>query len=124
MKRWRTTAKRYRGPPRAGWGEAEQLLSVQIHAKGCFAQALSPLPPQQPLLDIFTGVRLYLPPSVRDFARLRRYFIAFDGDLVEEFDTASATHVMGDAEDSPGALRVTPRWIWQCIRKRRLLAPC
>uniref|UniRef100_A0A8D2PV92 DNA ligase 3 n=1 Tax=Zosterops lateralis melanops TaxID=1220523 RepID=A0A8D2PV92_ZOSLA len=79
---------------------------------------------KQPLLDIFTGVRLYLPPSVKDFARIRRYFIAFDGDLVEEFDTASATHVIGDIEDNPGALRVTPRWIWECIRKRRLVAPC
>ncbi|NXT65739.1 DNLI3 ligase, partial [Chaetops frenatus] len=79
---------------------------------------------KKPLLDIFTGVRLYLAPSVKDFARIRRYFIAFDGDLVAEFDTASATHVIGDIDDNPGALRVTPRWIWECIRKRRLVAPC
>ncbi|NXY63828.1 DNLI3 ligase, partial [Callaeas wilsoni] len=79
---------------------------------------------KKPLLDIFTGVKLYLAPSVKDFARIRRYFIAFDGDLVAEFDTASATHVLGDIEDNPGAQRVTPRWIWECIRKRRLLAPC
>ncbi|XP_059342911.1 DNA ligase 3 isoform X1 [Ammospiza nelsoni] len=80
---------------------------------------------KQPLLDIFTGVKLYLAPSVPDFARIRRYFIAFDGDLVEEFDTASATHVLGgDIDDNPGAQRVTPRWIWECIRKRRLVAPC
>ncbi|NWH91339.1 DNLI3 ligase, partial [Aegithalos caudatus] len=79
---------------------------------------------KKPLPDIFTGVRLYLAPSVRDFARLRRYFIAFDGDLVEDWDTASATHVLGDTGASPGAQRVTPRWIWECIRKRRLLAPC
>ncbi|NWV73230.1 DNLI3 ligase, partial [Dasyornis broadbenti] len=79
---------------------------------------------KQPLLDIFTGVKLYLAPSVKDFDRIRRYFIAYDGDLVEEFDTASATHVIGDIEDNPGATRVSPRWIWECIRKRRLVAPC
>ncbi|NWS32801.1 DNLI3 ligase, partial [Polioptila caerulea] len=79
---------------------------------------------KKPLLDIFTGVKLYLAPSVKDFARLRRYFIAFDGDLVEGLDTASATHVLGDIEDNPGAQRVSPRWIWECIRKRRLVAPC
>ncbi|NXO92380.1 DNLI3 ligase, partial [Certhia brachydactyla] len=79
---------------------------------------------KKPLLDIFTGVKLYLSPSVKDFARIRRYFIAFDGDLVAEFDTASATHVIGDIDDNPGAQRVTPRWIWECIRKRRLVAPC
>ncbi|NXC36178.1 DNLI3 ligase, partial [Campylorhamphus procurvoides] len=79
---------------------------------------------KHPLLDIFTGVRLFLPPSVRDFQRLRRYFIAYDGDLVPEPEVASATHVIGDIEDNPSAQRVSPRWIWECIRKRRLVAPC
>ncbi|NXW66081.1 DNLI3 ligase, partial [Eurystomus gularis] len=79
---------------------------------------------KQPLLDIFTGVKLYLSPSVKDFDKIRRYFIAYDGDLVPEFDTASATHVIGDIDENPGAKRVSPNWIWQCIRKRRLVAPC
>ncbi|XP_044532142.1 DNA ligase 3 [Gracilinanus agilis] len=79
---------------------------------------------QKTLLDIFTGVRLYLPPSTQDFGRLRRYFVAFDGDLVQEFDAASATHVMGGGGENPEALRVSPEWIWACIRKRRLVAPC
>uniref|UniRef100_A0A8B9BQ97 DNA ligase n=1 Tax=Anser brachyrhynchus TaxID=132585 RepID=A0A8B9BQ97_9AVES len=76
------------------------------------------------LLDIFTGVKLYLSPSVKDFNKIRRYFIAYDGDLVPEFDTASATHVIGDIDENPGAKRVSPNWIWECIRKRRLVAPC
>ncbi|NWU50943.1 DNLI3 ligase, partial [Dromas ardeola] len=77
------------------------------------------------LLDIFTGVKLYLSPSVKDFDKIRRYFIAYDGDLVPEFDTASATHVIGeDIDENPGAKRVSPNWIWECIRKRRLVAPC
>uniref|UniRef100_A0A8V5GUF3 DNA ligase n=1 Tax=Melopsittacus undulatus TaxID=13146 RepID=A0A8V5GUF3_MELUD len=76
------------------------------------------------LLDIFTGVRLYLSPSVKDFDKIQRYFIAYDGDLVTESDTASATHVIGDIDDNPGAKRVSPKWIWECIRKQRLVAPC
>lgn len=76
------------------------------------------------LLDIFTGVRLYLPPSTPDFSRLRRYFVAFDGDLVQEFDMASATHVLGSRDKNPEAQQVSPEWIWACIRKRRLVAPC
>uniref|UniRef100_A0ACB8EDN2 DNA ligase 3 n=1 Tax=Sphaerodactylus townsendi TaxID=933632 RepID=A0ACB8EDN2_9SAUR len=76
------------------------------------------------LLDIFTGVKLYLPPSVEDFSKIRRYFIAYDGDLVQEFDTASATHVMGDVDENLEAKHVSPDWIWACIRKRRLVAPC
>ncbi|KAF6094606.1 DNA ligase 3 [Phyllostomus discolor] len=76
------------------------------------------------LLDIFSGVRLYLPPSTPDFSRLRRYFVAFDGDLVQEFDVASATHVLGGGDKNPEAQQVSPEWIWACIRKRRLVAPC
>uniref|UniRef100_A0A8C9A502 DNA ligase n=1 Tax=Prolemur simus TaxID=1328070 RepID=A0A8C9A502_PROSS len=76
------------------------------------------------LLDIFTGVRLYLAPSTPDFNRLRRYFVAFDGDLVQEFDMASATHVLGSRDKNPEAQQVSPEWIWACIRKRRLVAPC
>ena len=76
------------------------------------------------LLDIFTGVKLYLSPSVKDFNKIRRYFIAYDGDLVTEYDTASATHIIGDIDENPGAKRVSPKWIWECIRKRRLVAPC
>ncbi|OXB57645.1 hypothetical protein ASZ78_007040 [Callipepla squamata] len=76
------------------------------------------------LLDIFTGVKLYLSPSVKNFSKIRRYFIAYDGDLVTEYDTASATHVIGDIAENPGATRVSPKWIWECIRKRRLVAPC
>ncbi|KAJ7308998.1 hypothetical protein JRQ81_008282 [Phrynocephalus forsythii] len=78
----------------------------------------------QTLLDIFTGVKLYLPPSVEGYGKIRRYFVAYDGDLVREFDTASATHVMGDVEENLGAAQVSPDWIWECIRKRRLVAPC
>uniref|UniRef100_A0A4X2LDR8 DNA ligase n=1 Tax=Vombatus ursinus TaxID=29139 RepID=A0A4X2LDR8_VOMUR len=76
------------------------------------------------LLDIFTGVRLYLPPSTQDFSQLRRYFVAFNGDLVQEFDTVSATHVVGSGDKNPEAQQVSPEWIWACIRKRRLVAPC
>ncbi|NP_001082183.1 ligase III, DNA, ATP-dependent L homeolog [Xenopus laevis] len=75
------------------------------------------------LLDIFTGVKLHIPSTLDDFAKLRRYFIAFDGDLVPEYDLPTATHVMGDAPDSDtDAKHVTPHWIWACIRRRRLVS--
>uniref|UniRef100_A0A671M704 DNA ligase n=1 Tax=Sinocyclocheilus anshuiensis TaxID=1608454 RepID=A0A671M704_9TELE len=75
------------------------------------------------LLDIFTGVKLYLPESVQDFEQLRRYFLAYDGDLVHEYDSVSATHTLGEPEDDSPAQRVTSNWIWECIRKRRVVPP-
>lgn len=80
--------------------------------------------PTKVLLNVFTGVQLYLPPSTPDFKRLKRYFVAFDGDLVQEFDIASATHVLGARDKNTEAQLVSPEWIWACIRKRRLIAPC
>ncbi|XP_067866287.1 DNA ligase 3 isoform X2 [Heterodontus francisci] len=83
-----------------------------------------PSSPNQTLLNIFTGVKLYLPASVQDFSRIRRYFIAYDGDLVAEYDLATATHLVGDMKDNMCAKRVSVNWIWECIKKRRLVPPC
>ncbi|XP_062341301.1 DNA ligase 3 [Osmerus eperlanus] len=75
------------------------------------------------LLDIFSGVKLFLPDSIPDYEKLRRYFVAYDGDLVTEYDAASATHTLADPEEGQ-AQRVTSDWIWECIRKRRVVPPC
>ncbi|XP_054481540.1 DNA ligase 3 [Anoplopoma fimbria] len=76
------------------------------------------------LLDIFSGVKLFLPVSVQDFDRLRRYFVAYDGDVVPDYDIASATHTLADPDEDGKAQRVSAGWIWECIRKRRVVPPC
>uniref|UniRef100_A0A673BQY7 DNA ligase n=1 Tax=Sphaeramia orbicularis TaxID=375764 RepID=A0A673BQY7_9TELE len=78
----------------------------------------------QTLLDIFSGVKLFLPVSVQDFDKLRRYFVAYDGDLVPDYDAASATHTLAEPDEDSQAQRVSPSWIWECIRKRRVVPPC
>ncbi|XP_075417510.1 DNA ligase 3 isoform X1 [Tenrec ecaudatus] len=76
------------------------------------------------LPNIFTGVRLYLPSSTPNFSRLKRYFVAFDGDLVQEYELTSATHVLGGRDKHPAAQQVSEEWVWACVRKQRLVAPC
>uniref|UniRef100_A0A8C7W2T8 DNA ligase n=1 Tax=Oncorhynchus mykiss TaxID=8022 RepID=A0A8C7W2T8_ONCMY len=88
----------------------------------CMSEMTSCSP--QTLLDIFSGVKLVLPDSVQDHTKLRRYFVAYDGDLVPEYDAASATHTLTEPEEDSHAQRVTPGWIWECIRKRRVVPPC
>uniref|UniRef100_A0A3B3B616 Ligase III, DNA, ATP-dependent n=1 Tax=Oryzias melastigma TaxID=30732 RepID=A0A3B3B616_ORYME len=78
----------------------------------------------QTLLDIFSGVKLFLPASIQDSDRLRRYFVAYDGDLVADYEAASATHTLAPPEEDSRAQRVSPSWIWECIRKRRVVPPC
>lgn len=87
------------------------------------AQLLQPST-DKTLLDIFSGVKLFLPSTVQDFERLRRYFVAYDGDLVQDYEACSATHTMGDPAEDSGAQKVSPGWVWECIRKRRLVPAC
>ncbi|KAJ8348561.1 hypothetical protein SKAU_G00271500 [Synaphobranchus kaupii] len=79
---------------------------------------------EKTLLDIFSGVKLFLPESAQDYEKLRRYFVAYDGDLVPQYDAALATHTLAEPEEDSQAQRVTANWIWECIRKRRVVPPC
>nr|XP_061818717.1 DNA ligase 3-like [Nerophis lumbriciformis] len=76
------------------------------------------------LLDIFSGVKLFLPAGADDFDKLRRYFVAYDGDLVAEYNSTLATHTLSEPVEDSRAQKVSARWIWECIRKRRVVAPC
>ncbi|XP_068187083.1 DNA ligase 3 [Antennarius striatus] len=114
--------------PGAGTPSAKKVKTEGIHSNG---QTNTKTTPQRvepkndkTLLDIFSGVKLFLPVSTQDFKRLRRYFVAFDGDVVPDYDAASATHTLAEPEGDGGAQRVTPSWIWECIRKRRVVVPC
>lgn len=78
----------------------------------------------QTLLDIFSGVKLYLPQGIDDYDKLYRYFVAYDGDLVPEYNAATATHTLTDPDEDSQAQKVTSNWIWECIRKRRVVPPC
>ncbi|XP_016114341.1 DNA ligase 3-like [Sinocyclocheilus grahami] len=107
--------------------DAKKIKTEPVHSNGQSklktVQTTDPKN-EKTLLDIFTGVKLYLPESVQDFEKLRRYFLAYDGDLVPEYDSASATHTLGEPEDDRSAQRVTSNWIWECIRKRRVVPLC
>lgn len=124
-------AKAVKTEPRTPDSEAGSAKKVKksegAHTNGqshrATAQLLQPST-DKTLLDIFSGVKLYLPTSVQDFERLRRYFVAYDGDLVQDYDAGSATHTMGDPEEDSAAQRVSPGWLWACIRKRRLVPAC
>uniref|UniRef100_A0A4W6CUV7 DNA ligase n=1 Tax=Lates calcarifer TaxID=8187 RepID=A0A4W6CUV7_LATCA len=102
----------HRGPPPKKTSEYTSVTSVCMDSG------------EGTLLDIFSGVKLFLPVSVQDFDKLRRYFVAYDGDLVPDYDTASATHTLAEPEENSQAQKVTPSWIWECIRKRRVVPPC
>ncbi|XP_076867228.1 DNA ligase 3 isoform X2 [Brachyhypopomus gauderio] len=121
-----TPAKRKVPPEEHG---AKKIKTEAVHSNGQSKQKAASAkaadsPSEKTLLDIFTGVKLYLPESVPDCEKLRRYFVAYDGDLVPEYDAASATHTLAQPDEDGQAQRVTAEWIWACIRKRRVVPPC
>ncbi|XP_037543722.1 DNA ligase 3 [Nematolebias whitei] len=125
--------KAVKSEPRTPSSEAPSAKKVKksegsVHSNGqtkpkATSQLMEPRN-DQTLLDIFSGVKLFLPVSMQDFDRLRRYFLAYDGDLVQDYDAASATHTLAEPEDDGKAQKVSSNWIWECIRKRRLVPAC
>ncbi|TWW75208.1 DNA ligase 3 [Takifugu flavidus] len=121
--------KAVKSQPRTPGPEAPSAKKVKksetVHSNGKSIEVKRAEPKKdQTLLDIFNGVKLFLPVSIQDFDKLKRYFVAYNGDLVPDYDAATATHTMAEPDEDSGAQKVTPGWIWECIRKRRVVPPC
>ncbi|KAH3741324.1 DNA ligase 3-like isoform X2 [Dreissena polymorpha] len=77
------------------------------------------------LPNVFTGAKIYLPADITDFKTLKRYVVAFDGEIVPEFSKTTATHAVvsskyqGPAIECSGVC-VTVDWLWKCIRTKRI----
>lgn len=85
----------------------------------------SPSKPQE-LINLFTDLRFLIKNEVKDTKKLRRFIIAYDGDVLEDYEVDNATHVISnkqvsDLEDSKTHV-VKPAWIWACIEAKRLIA--
>ncbi|CAI8051017.1 DNA ligase 3 [Geodia barretti] len=76
----------------------------------------------KPLADIFTGVTVYIDPSVSKAEDLRRYFVSYDGEVVDEYHKSSADYyIMDTASSTSATTSVKPEWVWDCLKKASLL---
>eukprot|EP00057_Strongylocentrotus_purpuratus_P005657 XP_003731486.2 PREDICTED: DNA ligase 3 [Strongylocentrotus purpuratus] len=70
---------------------------------------------------------MYIPEGVKDYEKLQRFVIAYDGDVIDEASKSQATHIVGDSktsdknDSSSSAENVTSDWLWQCIRMKKLV---
>uniref|UniRef100_K1Q677 DNA ligase 3 n=1 Tax=Magallana gigas TaxID=29159 RepID=K1Q677_MAGGI len=82
--------------------------------------------PPKTLPNVFRGCKIFLPTDTKLYRTLRRYIIGWDGELVPEYDKASATHVVldkghkGDIVKCAGVC-LTLDWIKMCIKKKMLV---
>lgn len=74
------------------------------------------------LVNVFTGDKLYIPSSVKDADKLRRYFVAYDGTLLKksEADEATIVIVSNEADEvQTTAEKVTVDWLWASIKLKK-----
>ncbi|XP_053379767.1 DNA ligase 3-like [Mercenaria mercenaria] len=77
------------------------------------------------LPNIFTGAKIFIPSDMKDYKTLRRYIIAFDGEVVPEFSRATATHAVVPSDYTGPAIKcegvcVKDTWLWKCIKTKCL----
>ncbi|XP_042220055.1 DNA ligase 3-like isoform X2 [Homarus americanus] len=80
-------------------------------------------PTINPLPDIFTGVQVTLPDSLDEVDVLRRYIIAYGGEVLPKFRSHEATHLIIDQgvsstlpQCTTETRRVTTTWLWDSIK--------
>lgn len=81
------------------------------------------------LPDVFTDVKVYIPKNFEDYEKLARFVIAFNGEIVSEFQKSLATHIViikgineADMVVSDSVSCVTLEWLWKCIKKKALVS--
>ncbi|XP_068246196.1 DNA ligase 3 [Palaemon carinicauda] len=84
-------------------------------------------PTTNPLPDFLTGVLVSISSPVEKIDLLRRYVIAYGGEILPEFRSSEATHIIGEKDSSSkassssdGAL-VSSDWLWDSIKLQKLL---
>ncbi|XP_033724639.1 LOW QUALITY PROTEIN: DNA ligase 3-like [Pecten maximus] len=76
--------------------------------------------PGERLPNVFSGTKIFLSEDTDKYRLLKRYIIGFDGDLVNDFQKKTATHVIvkpGQAVLTSGSC-VTVDWLWNSIKKK------
>ncbi|GFS87919.1 DNA ligase 3 [Nephila pilipes] len=79
------------------------------------------------LPSIFSGVKLHIPSSLEKSDELRRYFVAYDGQLLKDHETSEASHVIVSDDQingtiPKGAKKVTADWLWDSIKLKKKLS--
>ncbi|XP_064384237.1 DNA ligase 3-like isoform X2 [Halichondria panicea] len=78
---------------------------------------------EKPLLDIFTGVKVYILPNTLNSLQLERYFTAYDGEVLDEHQKSLATYIIGNEtpKDSGDIKCLKSDWIWDSLEQKTQL---
>ncbi|KFM79410.1 hypothetical protein X975_04361, partial [Stegodyphus mimosarum] len=106
----------------------ESISSVKkAKLSACIKEPASKTVSEKKVLpDIFTGVKLFIPQNLDKSDILRRYFIAYDGILLNENEKNEANYViftssLSESKALKNAKKVSEDWIWDCIKLQKQL---
>ncbi|KAK6175663.1 hypothetical protein SNE40_014070 [Patella caerulea] len=78
------------------------------------------------LPDVFKGCKIILPPEISKYKELRRFIIAYDGDILPVYEQHIATHIILNNNEKVNvkskAKVVKVNWLWSCIKKQTLVS--
>jgi len=107
--------------------DEQRVISEELYCCEIPGNILAPMK-VKPLPNLFTGMAIYIHVDVDRALELRRYIVAFNGDI-SEYVADATTHVVlsPDAmngeeylEMNSGVTLVNPFWIWDSINTRKL----
>lgn len=82
-------------------------------------------PTCNPLPDFLAGVLVVLPDDIKERALLRRYIMAYGGEVLPDYRADQATHVIASKQDSDthkgAGVRVREAWAWDSVKLQRLM---
>ncbi|XP_065061080.1 DNA ligase 3-like isoform X2 [Rhopilema esculentum] len=100
---------------------AESSLAESSMAESSMASSNpSRLSSQKNLPAIFSSTQVFISDDISSFNKLKRYIIAYDGDIVDEFHLEKATHYITNSQVSisshTSAILVNEDWVWDSVR--------
>lgn len=111
-------------PPKSDRSPSKLSASPSKPSPGGKA-GISPGSSSKTLPDTFHGCKIILPTSTEGYKQLKRYILAYDGDLLPDYDVNVASHIVTKdksvKDKGKSTQLVTPDWLWSCIKKGRLV---
>lgn len=99
----------------------ENSITKKGIKRSCLDDSVSP---KKVLVDIFTGVKIYIPEDVDNYEVLKRYFIAYGGTLLQKHELKKSTHILDVINTIPveNAIVVVVDWLWDSIKLQERLS--
>lgn len=116
--------QKFSHPPKSDGSPSKLSASPSKPSPGGKA-GISPSSSSRTLPDTFHGCKIILPTSTEGYKQLKRYILAYDGDLLPDYDVNVASHIVTKEKSvkdkGKSTQLVTPDWLWLCIKKGRLV---